>query len=67
MTSCEEITRIASDGMDRDLDWTERIRVRAHLLICVGCRNFVRQIQALRTFARALVDHAQPAVDRPDD
>jgi hypothetical protein len=32
--------------------------------MCDGCSNFVRQVQALRTFSRALVDHVHHAVDR---
>jgi hypothetical protein len=58
---------MTSEGMDRDLVWTERLAVRAHFLICNECRNFAQQVQALRAFARALVDHVCPAADRPDE
>ena len=56
-----------SEGMDRDLEWTAQLGIRAHLLMCDGCSNFARQVQALRTFSRALVDHVNHAVDRLDE
>ena len=55
-----------SEGMDRDLDWATQLGVRAHLLMCDGCSNFAQQVQALRTFSRALIDHVHRAVDRLD-
>ncbi len=56
-----------SDGMDRDLDWTEQIGVRAHLLMCGSCSNFAQQVRALRAFSRALVDHMHRAIDHPNE
>lgn len=67
MKSCEEISKLISDGMDRDLDWTDQLGVRAHLLMCDGCSNFAKQVEALRTFSRALVDQVHGAVGRLDD
>jgi hypothetical protein len=67
MKSCEEISLMISEGMDRDLDWTAQLAIRAHLLVCDGCSNFARQVQALRTFSRALVDHAHHAIGCLDE
>ena len=55
-----------SEGMDRDLDWTEQLGVRTHMLMCDGCRNFAQQFKALRTFSHALVDQVHRSVDRPE-
>jgi len=52
--SCKEVSHLVSQGLDRELGFGERLRLRAHLAICNGCRNFRRQIAFLRTAVRAL-------------
>ena len=52
MLTCEQATRLISDGMERPLGWRERAGLRVHLWICTGCTNFVRQTQLLRQLAR---------------
>jgi predicted anti-sigma-YlaC factor YlaD len=52
--SCKEVSHLVSQGLDRELGLGERLRLRAHLAICNGCRNFRRQIGFLRTAVRAL-------------
>ncbi len=54
MLSCEEVTRLVSEGLDRRLSWTERWGVRLHQVYCLGCRRFARQIVFLRRAARQL-------------
>jgi len=46
--SCKELTELVSQGEDRPLRWSERLRVRLHLLICEGCRQFTRHIAFMR-------------------
>ena len=46
--SCKEVTRIVSQGLDRRLGFGERVRLRVHLAICDGCRNFSKQLRFLR-------------------
>lgn len=52
--SCKEVSHLVSQGLDRELGLGERLRLRAHLAICNGCRNFRRQLEFLRTAVRAL-------------
>lgn len=56
--SCREMTRLASESLDRDLDQVERVALRSHLLYCAPCRRYLRQIktlgQALQRFAGRL-------------
>lgn len=54
MLSCEEVTRLVSQSLDRRLSWTERWGVRLHQLYCLGCRRFARQLVFLREAARRL-------------
>lgn len=48
MISCKQATELMSQGLDRPLSLGERLRLRLHLLFCVGCRNTLRQFQFLR-------------------
>ena len=50
---CHEVTRLLSQGMDRPLPWATRLRLRVHLLSCVWCRRYARQLRRLRVFSRA--------------
>jgi predicted anti-sigma-YlaC factor YlaD len=49
MLSCKQVARLVSQGLDRELGFTERVRLRLHLAICDGCTNFRKQV----TFVRA--------------
>jgi predicted anti-sigma-YlaC factor YlaD len=46
--TCKEVHRLASERLDRELSIGERARVRLHLLVCIGCRNFDRQMRLIR-------------------
>lgn len=54
MLSCKEVTRLISQGLDRDLSLGERTMLRFHLAICGGCRNVNRQLALLRNAVRQL-------------
>ncbi len=54
MLSCEEVTHLVSQGLDRRLSWTERWGVRVHQMYCLGCRRFARQVVFLRRAAQQL-------------
>lgn len=48
MFSCKRASELISAAMDRDLSLKERVSLRAHLLICSGCRAFRRQLATIR-------------------
>jgi predicted anti-sigma-YlaC factor YlaD len=48
MLSCKQATRLVSQGLDRELGFTERVQLRVHLAICAGCTNFSKQVALLR-------------------
>jgi predicted anti-sigma-YlaC factor YlaD len=50
--TCKEVHRLTSEGLDRDLTVVEQARIRMHLPICAGCRNFGNQMQLLRQAMR---------------
>ena len=53
MLKCSEISHLASDFLDNNLDWKTYLSVKMHILICVHCRRFVRH---LRTSIRMIRD-----------
>jgi hypothetical protein len=69
---CREMTRLASASLDGDLGRLERIALRTHLLYCIGCRRYLRQVVFLRRALRALVPHLErgellPGPSLPED
>ena len=54
--SCRETTRLVSQGLDRELAFGERVALRVHLAICLGCRRAQRQMALLRRAVRELVE-----------
>jgi hypothetical protein len=54
MLSCKEVTHLVSQGLDRRLGFSERLRLRIHLAICDGCTNFRKQTAFLRAAVRQL-------------
>lgn len=52
---CENATKLASDALDRRLSFGETVGLRLHLLGCVDCSGFVRQISVIRMVTRRYV------------
>jgi hypothetical protein len=52
--SCKEVTRLVSQGLDRELAFGERMALRAHFAICQGCRDVNRQLSFLRSAMQRL-------------
>lgn len=50
--TCHEVHRLVSEGLDRKLTRTERLRMRLHLLVCDMCRLFSAQMQLLHQAMR---------------
>ena len=47
MLSCRELVANADELLVNNLDWRQRLRLRFHLLICVNCRRYLRQLRML--------------------
>jgi len=54
MPSCKEVTRLVSEGLDRELRIGERVALRVHFMMCKGCRNFQDQMAHLRQAMQGL-------------
>lgn len=53
MLTCREMTGLCSDELDRSLAIGEQLSLRAHLMVCRGCRNFRQQMRSLRELSSA--------------
>ncbi len=51
--NCAQSARLVSDGYDRKLSRSERIALRAHLLVCTACRKLRRQLELVHLAAQA--------------
>ena len=58
MLSCKQVSRLVSQGLDRELGFADRVRVRVHLAICQGCTNFSKQIAFLREAMAKLAEQS---------
>jgi hypothetical protein len=45
LPACKEVTRMASEAMERKLPLRQRLEMKLHLLICTLCRRYVKQLQ----------------------
>ncbi|HNC52855.1 MAG TPA: zf-HC2 domain-containing protein [Accumulibacter sp.] len=61
MMNCRQAVRLMSEAMDRPLKGGERFALRFHWLICVGCRNYRRQLSFLREACGQEVTTDEPA------
>lgn len=50
--SCEKITRLISDSMDRRLSLLKLLALRAHLMVCQLCERYRAQLLFIRQTIR---------------
>lgn len=53
MLNCHDATFLMSQGRERKLTFSERMKVRLHASMCSGCTNFERQLEQLSGAAKA--------------
>ncbi|AJO77172.1 anti-sigma factor [Pseudomonas sp. MRSN 12121] len=54
MLTCKEQVARASDYLDGQLNFRQRLIQRHHLLFCPKCRRFIRQMRLLQATLRKL-------------
>lgn len=61
LPTCKDVSRLASDDLERELSFRERWGLRLHLWVCRNCRRFLQQLRFLRRASRqALQEQALP-------
>lgn len=66
MLSCKDVTHLISQSQDRRLTRSERVRLRLHLAVCAGCRNFSSQLEFIRKACQRLARGEAPLEGRDD-
>lgn len=61
MLNCHDATFLMSQRRERELSFSERMKLRLHVTVCSGCANFERQLPQLGAAARTFA--APPAKD----
>jgi predicted anti-sigma-YlaC factor YlaD len=66
---CKAVSRMLSDGLDRELPASDQVRLRMHLAICETCRHVRDQMKFLSDAMRRLGSASAPRgpKSRPDD
>jgi hypothetical protein len=54
MWSCRQVTERATDYLECDLRWFERLQCRLHLLMCRACARYLGQLRLTRAAMQAL-------------
>jgi hypothetical protein len=52
LPTCKEVTRLASDAMERKLPLRQWLDMKLHFLICAACLRYFKQLQFMREIAR---------------
>ena len=60
LPSCKEVQTLATEYREGALPFSQRLRIRIHLLFCWACRAFLRGLAALPRIAR-LATRPEPA------
>lgn len=45
---CREVTALVLKSQDQPLRWTERLRIRSHLVLCGACTRFAAQMRVMQ-------------------
>lgn len=57
LPACDEVTRMASDRLERNLTLRERVQFSLHLTVCGLCRRYADQVRLIQEASRRLSEH----------
>ena len=60
---------LMSESMDRQLGFSEHLKLRLHLLVCAWCARYLKQIKSLRRIMRlqSPIDTREPEMSLTPD
>jgi hypothetical protein len=56
--TCKQVAGLLSEGREHELSWTQRWMIRFHLLMCVSCRRFSKQLEFIHRVSQTAGDAA---------
>lgn len=48
MLTCKQASQLISQSLDHPLSWSQKVKLRLHLLVCIPCNQFKQQLKLLR-------------------
>jgi predicted anti-sigma-YlaC factor YlaD len=54
--SCKQAAQLLSEGLDRNLPLSDRLRLYTHLAVCRGCRSIGERFAFLRRAMQEIAD-----------
>ncbi len=48
LINCKENSQLVTLSPDRPLSWRDRLAMRIHMIVCVNCARFARQMKLIR-------------------
>ncbi len=63
MLSCKEVAQQASDYIDQQYSWRQRMAFRLHLCICSNCRRYINQLRSSIESLKLLKSRPQSVVN----
>ena len=63
MLKCRQIEQLASDYLDKDLSFRQRMAFKMHLFMCHNCRNYLRQLKTTISSIRLMPVNQSIVVD----
>ena len=63
MLSCKEVAQQASDYIDQQYSWRQRLAFRLHLFICGNCRRYISQLHSSIESLKLLKRRPQPILN----
>ena len=67
MMCCRDVAAKASDYINKDATWRERIEIHFHLAMCRLCRRYVSQMEGTVRLLRRLRADDRPAPEAGTD
>lgn len=61
MFTCKDVSDTASDYLEGPTTFLQRLRLRAHLLMCVHCRRYFRQFELTSAVAKKITSPREPS------
>ena len=58
--ACKELVELITDYLEEALSDDDRIRFETHLVICGGCREYLRQMRSVIGLSRKLSEEPLP-------
>ncbi|PKA71827.1 putative zinc finger protein [Pseudomonas baetica] len=63
MLTCRQQVASSSDYLDGQLSFRQKLMVRHHLMFCLNCRRFIRQMKLMQATLKAMPEKPEDGVD----